>query len=59
MEENRTGFIRTIAEASVSTGGKEGHPGMQGYHFVKEPEKYLSLGLNKIQPGDGIEEHYH
>jgi quercetin dioxygenase-like cupin family protein len=59
MEENRTGFIRIITEASVSTGGKEGHPGVKGYHFMKTPVKYMALGLNKIQPGGGIEEHFH
>jgi mannose-6-phosphate isomerase-like protein (cupin superfamily) len=59
MGENSTGYIRPIAEARISTGGKEGHPGNQGYHFMKEPGKYVSLGLNKIQPGGGIEEHYH
>jgi mannose-6-phosphate isomerase-like protein (cupin superfamily) len=57
--ENNIGYIRPIAEARISTGGKEGHPGNQGYHFMQEPGKYVTLGLNKIQPGGGIEEHYH
>jgi mannose-6-phosphate isomerase-like protein (cupin superfamily) len=59
MEEKRTGFITPIAEARISTGPKEGHPRNQGIQFMKEPGKYVSLGLNKIQPGGGIEEHYH
>ena len=59
MDENKTGFIRTIAEANVPNGPKEGHPGNQGVHFMKAPGKYISCGLNKIQPQGGIEEHYH
>ena len=58
----------TINEAERG-GGAEGHPGNQGYSYLrpataavkvgKEPSMHISLGLNKIQPGGGIEEHYH
>ena len=59
IEENRTGFIRTIAEAKAPEGPKEGHPGNQGIHFMKAHGKNASLGLNIIKPQGGIEEHYH
>jgi quercetin dioxygenase-like cupin family protein len=59
IEENRTGFIRTIAEAKAPEGPKEGHPGNQGVHFMKAHGTNASLGLNIIKPQGGIEEHYH
>ena len=59
MAEQSIGYIRPITEARVSTGPKEGHPGNQGYQFMEKPGKYVSVGLNKIKPRGGIEEHYH
>ena len=51
MEENRTGFIRIITEASVSTGGKEGHPGVKGYHFMKTPViKSIATYVQAVRP---------
>jgi quercetin dioxygenase-like cupin family protein len=59
VEENRTGYIVTIEEAAHGGGGAKGHPGLKGYHYMKEPAIYVSLGLDMIQTGGGIQEHYH
>jgi quercetin dioxygenase-like cupin family protein len=68
IAETRTGYIMTFTEAERSR-GDEGHPGNQEYSYLrpssaavkvgKEPSMHISLVLNKIQPGGGIEEHYH
>jgi len=38
-KKTRTGFIRIITEASVSTGGKEGHPGVERLSFYENTGK--------------------
>ena len=68
MEIKRTGFIMTRAE-SLIPGKGEGHPNQIGYAYLrlanapipvgKEPSMHIDLVLNVIQPGGGIEEHYH
>jgi mannose-6-phosphate isomerase-like protein (cupin superfamily) len=69
MEEKRTGFILTIEEAVRPSRKAEGHPKNEGYTFLrpitqsarvgKEPSMHIDLGLNKLQSGGGIEEHFH
>jgi quercetin dioxygenase-like cupin family protein len=59
MEKNGTGYIVTIEEATHGDGSAKGHSGLQGYHYMREPAIYVSLGLDMIQPGGGIQEHYH
>jgi mannose-6-phosphate isomerase-like protein (cupin superfamily) len=69
MEEQKTGFIMTIEEAVRPSRKAEGHPKNDGYTFLrpitqtarvgKEPSMHIDLGLNKLKPGGGIEEHYH
>jgi len=59
----------TIEEAVRPSRKAEGHPKNEGYTFLrpitqtarvgKEPSMHIDLGLNKLKPGGGIEEHYH
>jgi mannose-6-phosphate isomerase-like protein (cupin superfamily) len=68
VAKKRTGFIMTKAEA-VIPGKGEGHPNQKAYAFLrpdtslppvgKSPSMSIDLALNNIQPGGGIEEHYH
>ena len=68
MEENRNGYIMPIKESTHSL-KREGHPNQDDFRFIrpssekdrvgKEPSKHFMLTLDKIQPGGGVEEHYH
>ena len=68
MEENKIGYIMPITEA-VRSLKREGHPDQDDYRFIrpssekdrvgKEPSKHFMLTLDRIQPGGGVEEHYH
>lgn len=71
MEKDRKGFILSIGDLEqawrISHGVAEGDPiDIQRYDFLDNHEleggehaKYLMLGMDKLQPGGGIEEHYH
>ena len=71
MEEVRKGFILTKKDLEqtwrISHGIKAGGAVDMGrYSFLDNQEsegaacsKYIMLGMDKLQPGGGIEEHYH
>ena len=67
MEENKKAFIMELAEVKPHVGTAEGgHPNLLGYLFMEKglvvkpgQEIHFAIGLNEIQPGGGIEEHYH
>jgi mannose-6-phosphate isomerase-like protein (cupin superfamily) len=71
MEESRKGFIltkRDLEQAWRSAQGKKtGEPAdMHRYSFLdnqgsegEERSKYIMLGMDKLEPGGGIVEHYH
>jgi len=68
MEETGTGYIMPIKEA-VHSLKREGHPDQDDFRFIrpssekdrvgKMPSKHFMLTLDKINPGGGVEEHYH
>jgi mannose-6-phosphate isomerase-like protein (cupin superfamily) len=68
MEEKQTGYIMPIKEA-VHSLKREGHPDQDDFRFIrpssekdrvgKHPSKHFMLTLDKINPGGGVEEHYH
>jgi mannose-6-phosphate isomerase-like protein (cupin superfamily) len=68
MEEKLTGYIMPIKE-SVHSLKREGHPDQDDFRFIrtssekdrvgKHPSKHFMLTLDKINPGGGVEEHYH
>ena len=71
MKKSRKGFILTKKELEqawrISHGIKAANSiDMHRYSFLdnheadgKDLSKYLMLGMDKLQPGGGIEEHYH
>jgi mannose-6-phosphate isomerase-like protein (cupin superfamily) len=68
MEETANGYIMPIKEA-VHSLKREGHPDQDDFRFIrpssekdrvgKMPSKHFMLTLDKINPGGGVEEHYH
>jgi mannose-6-phosphate isomerase-like protein (cupin superfamily) len=49
-------------EDTVARTGVEGHPGITAHRFVSGPDqgtRWLLVTLNLIEPGGGIDPHYH
>lgn len=49
-------------EATEARTGLEGHPGVTAHRFVSGPDngtRWLLVTLNIIEPGGGIDPHYH
>jgi mannose-6-phosphate isomerase-like protein (cupin superfamily) len=62
MEESRKGFILTKKDMERAGEDVDGHR----YSFLdnqesegEERSKYIMLGMDKLEPGGGIVEHYH
>lgn len=62
MEESRKGFILTKKDLEQAGEDVDGHR----YSFLdnqgsegEERSKYIMLGMDKLEPGGGIVEHYH
>jgi mannose-6-phosphate isomerase-like protein (cupin superfamily) len=68
LEVNQTGYIMPKKEA-VHSLKREGHPDQDDFRFIrpssekdrvgKHPSKHFMLTLDMINPGGGVEEHYH
>ena len=69
MGNDRNGFIRTSKDLEQDWRALQGIPvkgtlDMYRYSFIdnhnegKEHSKYIMLGMDKLQPGGGIDEHY-
>ena len=70
MGNDQNGFIRTSKDLEQDLRKSKGIPvkgplEMYRYSFIdnhsgaEEHSKYIMLGMDKLQPGGGIDEHYH